>query len=126
MRNGSIAGRYMQYTRQMCMRRSKKVVTVTPLEAKTGKFKSTNRSSQKGRQTKKECTHGWYPSEFPADHDCQKFIVIALVAFHCLVDGEPHASGEAVDALVDVMQEKFPDVWEDSASVEWLACSGIY
>ena len=64
LRNGSIAGRYMQYTRQMCMRRSKKVVTVTPLEAKTGKFKSTNRSSQKGRQTKKSVRTAGIPRNF--------------------------------------------------------------
>ena len=72
------------------------------------------------RQTNNECTHGWDPSEFPADHDCHKFIETALEAFRC----SGHAV-EAVAAAVGATAEKFPDVWGDSASMEWIAAAFI-
>ena len=71
-------------------------------------------------QTKKECTHGWDPSEFPADHDCQKFIETALEVF----DASDN-SGDAVNAAIDATREKYPAVWRDSASMEWLVAAFI-
>ena len=73
-------------------------------------------------QTKKECTHGWDPSEFPADHDCQKFIETAVKAF----DPSEDNSGKVVNAAVRATKEKYPDVWRDSiASMEWLVAAFI-
>ena len=68
---------------------------------------------------------GWDPSEFPADHDCHEFIETALEAFRCSVVAE-EPCGTAVNAAVNAIKEKFSGVLNDAASVEWLACSGIY
>ena len=71
-------------------------------------------------RTKKECTHGWDPTEFPADHDCQKYIETAVGIFDA-----SDTVGEALNAAVGATKEKYPDVWRDSASMEWIAAAFI-
>ena len=59
------------------------------------------------------CTHGWDPTEFPADHDCQKYIETAVGIFDA-----SDTVGEALIAAVKATAEKYPAVCGDSASLE--------
>eukprot|EP00984_Skeletonema_dohrnii_P027098 scaffold16545_cov86-Skeletonema_dohrnii-CCMP3373.AAC.4 len=70
------------------------------------------------------CTHGWDPTKYPADHDCNKFIGDVLRVFKESSKSRGVA-GFAVGEAVSFTRDIFPDVWSDSASLEWIAAAFI-
>ena len=70
------------------------------------------------------CTHGWDPAEYPADHDCNKFIGEVLRVFN-EYKKSGGAAGFALDEAVLFTEDIFPYVWSDSASLEWIAAAFI-
>mmetsp|Transcript_15487 Transcript_15487/g.23428 ORF Transcript_15487/g.23428 Transcript_15487/m.23428 type:complete len:262 (-) Transcript_15487:33-818(-) len=70
------------------------------------------------------CTHGWDPNKYPADHDCNKFIG---GVFRTFVESTKSGftAGFVVNEAVSFTHAIFPDVWSDSASLEWIAAAFI-
>ena len=71
------------------------------------------------------CTHGWDPTEYPDDHDhCNQFLEASLQIIH-----QAKSAGEAVNTSIAITEEKYPQVWEDPTSLEWIAsalvCMGV-
>jgi len=57
------------------------------------------------------CTHGWNHSEYAHEHDCHKFIEAAL-------EGAKNSSQES---LICRTIGNYPNVWNDSVSLDWIA-----
>eukprot|EP00985_Skeletonema_marinoi_P027876 scaffold23502_cov117-Skeletonema_marinoi.AAC.4 len=71
-----------------------------------------------------ECTHGWDLTEYPTDHDCNKFIdeVVRIFAECEVSEG---IAGLAVDKALSFTRDIFPDVWNDSACLEWISSAFV-
>mmetsp|Transcript_15598 Transcript_15598/g.23131 ORF Transcript_15598/g.23131 Transcript_15598/m.23131 type:complete len:262 (+) Transcript_15598:57-842(+) len=70
------------------------------------------------------CTHGWNHTKYPDDHDCNKFIGgVFRIFVESTKSGD--TAGLAVSEAVSFTRDKFPNVWSDSASLEWIAAAFI-
>mmetsp|Transcript_16104 Transcript_16104/g.27384 ORF Transcript_16104/g.27384 Transcript_16104/m.27384 type:complete len:257 (+) Transcript_16104:1072-1842(+) len=61
------------------------------------------------------CTHGWSPNEFPADHDCHKFVEAVLD-----VITNATVAGAACSDAIDATGIQYPEVWNDQNCLEWI------
>jgi len=73
----------------------------------------------------RECTHGWDVTEYPVDHDCHKFIEEVVRIFDECNNVPEGTVGLAVDKALSFTRDIFPDVWNNSACLEWISSAFV-
>ena len=79
------------------------------------RLRSTNNTSIGGPiEQITMCTHGW-TNEFPAEHDCHKFIEVVLD-----VITKATVAGTACSDAIDKTSNLFGNVWDHTDCLEWI------